>query len=168
MADISRPRRRGDSGLVRHVRRARARDRDAPPPGQPWHPLHDMAESLNVSAEGADKDSMLALYRRLIELRCENDALQAGEFTGLPAPEGTVCFARQSPRSRVVVLLNFTGNRAVVPLRLPGAAMKACLMVSTDSARLPGFLDLSSVELGPHEGLVLDVPAAADVSSPVL
>jgi alpha-glucosidase len=136
--------------------------------GQPWLPLHDMAESLNVSAEVADKDSMLALYRRLIDLRRENDALQAGEFTGLPAPEGIVCFARQSPHRRAVVMLNFMDNPAVVPLALPEAATKACLLVSTNSARSPGYLDLASVELGPHEGLVLDVPAAADVGSPVL
>src|SRR5712691_5569300 len=130
--------------------------------GQPWLPLHDMAESLNVSAEVTDKDSMLALYRRLIELRRGNDALQAGELTALPMPEGVVGFARELPHSRAVVLLNFMGNPTVVPLTLPGAATKACLLVSTDSARSPGYVDLASVELGPHEGLVLAVLASAD------
>jgi alpha-glucosidase len=134
--------------------------------GRPWLPLHDRAESLNVAAESTDKESMLALYRRLIELRRENEALHAGDFTALTAPDGIVCFARQSAHSRVVVALNFQGTRSAVPLTLLGSAAKADLLASTDTARAPGYLDLASVELGPHEGLVLDVPLPADGRMP--
>lgn len=126
---------------------------------QPWLPLHYMAESLNVSDELTDKDSMLTLYRRLIELRRANDALQAGQLTTLRAPEGIVCFARHTFHSRVAVLLNFRDESAVVSLSVSSAVAKARLLLSTDSARSPGYLDPASVELGPHEGLVLDLPA---------
>lgn len=131
--------------------------------GRPWLPLHSLAESLNVRDETSDKDSMLSLYRRLIELRRTNDALSAGELTRLPAPAGILCFLRRSPRSKVAVLLNFTGDQAVVSLSLPGNPTKTRLLLSTESARPPGYVDPASVELGPHEALILGVPNASGV-----
>jgi alpha-glucosidase len=128
--------------------------------GRPWLPLHYMAESLNVSNELGDKNSMLTLYRRLIELRQSNDALQAGDLIRLPASEGVVCFARQTEHDRAAVLINLGDDPAVVPLSLPGAAGKALPLLSTDSARSAECVDLKSVELSPHEGLILGIVAA--------
>ncbi len=125
--------------------------------GEPWLPLHHLAESLNVSAETVDKDSMLTLYRRLIKLRQGNAALFEGTLTLLPAPEGVVCFARQSEHYMVVTALNFSANRASVRFALSGVSDKARLLISTDSARSSADLDLNAVEIGPYEGVALEV-----------
>jgi alpha-glucosidase len=125
--------------------------------GDPWLPLHDMAESLNVSSESRDKDSMLALYRTLIRLRRCSPALQKGELSLLESPAGIVSFTRHSRHSRVVVALNFRDAHTVARLEVPGASAKACLLASTNSARPRAPLDLGSVELSPHEGMVLSV-----------
>lgn len=134
--------------------------------GEPWLPLHYMAESLNVADQLKDDDSMLALYRRLIQLRRVNDALHAGDLMRLPAPDKIVCFVRQAPRNRVAVLINFADDSAIVPVSLSGGAAKAFMLLSTESGRSPGYVDLGSVELGPNEGLILDISAYSDVYSP--
>jgi alpha-glucosidase len=134
--------------------------------GQPWLPLHDKAETLNIANQLNNKDSMLTLYRRLIELRGAHEALHAGDLIGLSASEGILFYARQTPRSRVAILLNFRDEPALVPVTLSGASAKAFLLLSTNSARSPGYVELASVELSPYEGLMLDISARSDSLSP--
>ena len=92
--------------------------------------------------------------------------LRLGILPGCQAPEGIVCFTRQALRSKLVVILNFKNKPAMMPLTLSGSPAKASLLLSTDSTRAPGYVDLATVELNRHEGLILDVSAASDVVLP--
>jgi alpha-glucosidase len=132
--------------------------------GSPWLPLHDLAESLNVAAETGDPGSMLALYQRLIRLRAETEALQAGDYVPLPSPDGTLCFARQSAHSQMLVLLNFTDRPTAIPMSMLSAP-RPRILLSTDSTRSPDDLDMSSVKLGPNEGLIVGFAPSRDRDS---
>ena len=53
--------------------------------GTPWLPLNADADRLNVSNQADDPRSMLSLYRALIRLRRESEALSIGDWRLLSA-----------------------------------------------------------------------------------
>ena len=120
--------------------------------GAPWLPLVADAERLNVATQAADPQSTLEFVRRLLALRSDTPALQGGAQRSLDAAAGLFCFVRDD----VLVALNFTSER--VALGLDG---EAAVVLSTDPARGPGPVDLSSLTLGPDEGLVMNLPVRA-------
>ncbi len=51
----------------------------------PWLPLANDFTIRNFEKQKNDSTSLLTLYRRLIELRRQNEALSIGEYSPLPA-----------------------------------------------------------------------------------
>jgi alpha-glucosidase len=76
----------------------------------PWLPVNADHATTNVAAESADPRSMLALYRRLIELRRAHPALHQGEIYDIRSKRGVLSYTRTHPTSpdRFQVLLNLT------------------------------------------------------------
>ena len=89
----------------------------------PWLPVHPSSHTINVMAQEKDPESLLSCYRRLLALRREQPALQAGALEWIDdrqLPRAVVAFRRvlrDDVNARPVeVFLNF-GKRAVaVPL----------------------------------------------------
>jgi len=77
---------------------------------KPWLPLVDSWAAFTVEAESVDSDSVLALYRRLLELRRLYPALHAGEVSEVSAADGVLSYLRTSGELRVQVLLNMTAQ----------------------------------------------------------
>ena len=63
--------------------------------GQPWLPLNADADVLNVSNQAGDSRSMLSLYRALIRLRRDSEALLIGEVRLLAATEHVLAYERR-------------------------------------------------------------------------
>jgi alpha-glucosidase len=76
-----------------------------PDPWLPWPPEPDVR---NAEAMRADPDSILNLYRRLLEVRRSSPALREGSFTLLPSPEGTLAYERAAGDERFVMVINFS------------------------------------------------------------
>jgi len=76
----------------------------------PWLPWAPQPVQRNVATLRADPASILHLYRRLLAARRGSSALRAGGCSLLPAPPGTVAYARDADGDRRVVLVNFTGE----------------------------------------------------------
>jgi alpha-glucosidase len=113
------------------------------PPGvEPWLPFGDT--SVNVADQRADPSSVLHLVRDLIALRRADDALRAGPYVPLDAPEGAWAFRRGD---RVAVALNLSGE----PVTVPGVSGRC--EIATDRERDGEAFD-GLVELGPWEGIV--------------
>ncbi len=70
-----------------------------------WLPVADDYQTVNIEAEQDDPRSMLALYRRLIDLRRESPALVLGDYHPLEAPEGCIVYGRGGD---YVIALNLT------------------------------------------------------------
>jgi glycosidase len=88
---------------------------------EPWLPLNDDYETVNVAAERADPRSMLSLYRRLLALRKNTRALHAGDYRPLDdAPPHCFAYLRQADDETVMVALNFSAEPVRVPLSSPG------------------------------------------------
>jgi alpha-glucosidase len=73
---------------------------------EPWLPVGTEPPEANVAAQEHDPDSVLALYRRLLQLRRTSPALAAGSFEILEVGDGHLVFERREARERLVVMVN--------------------------------------------------------------
>jgi alpha-glucosidase len=110
---------------------------------EPWLPFGDLA--ANVAAERADPGSVLHLVRDLIAVRRADDALRAGAYEQIVAPDGAWAYRRGD---RALVALNLSG----APVTVPGVHGR--VEIATDRAR-DGEAVEGAVTLGPWEGVVL-------------
>jgi len=79
---------------------------------EPWLPWPPEPERRNVVGLRRDPNSILHLYRRLLEVRRNSYALQRGEFEWLASPEGTLAYLRKTDDDRRAVIVNF-GDSAI-------------------------------------------------------
>ena len=126
--------------------------------GDPWLPIGRDAATVNVAAQRDDPASMLALYRRLIRYRTGSAALRAGGYRSLPdAPDGCFAYLRTAGQERLLVALNFTGQRLSFTPDL--GADRGRLELATDPGRAAGEqVDLRPLWLGPDEGVLVRLP----------
>ena len=83
--------------------------------GTPWENAQADWRTKNVEAEEADKNSLLNLYRQLVHLRQQHDALAMGSIEMLSSSETSVlAFVRRSSRETALVVINFSDRRIPV------------------------------------------------------
>jgi glycosidase len=93
--------------------------------GIPWEAINADYRTVNVAEQAGDSDSLLEHYRRLIHLRNEHPALQAGQtYVAESDSNKLVSYLRTSTDETVLVILNiddqpvsdYTINLGVGPL----------------------------------------------------
>jgi alpha-glucosidase len=127
---------------------------------RPWLPFVDAART-NVADQVADPTSTLSLYRRLLALRRRSAALRCGTHRSIfgTAPD-VLAWVREAPDGgeRVLVLANLANEaRQVRQQRCSGAGT----VLAGTLERYPHIDEVTSVELGPLEGLVIGLGRAA-------
>jgi glycosidase len=114
--------------------------------GTPWESPQADSLTTNVAVEDADPGSLLNLYRRLIHLRKENEALATGRLVPLSAGS-----------SQVVAYLRRAGNYATLVVANLGAAAASRVTISSAEGALPpGRYTLRNL-LGGEGGATLEV-----------
>jgi glycosidase len=136
--------------------------------GTPWQPLQDDYQAVNVAAQDTDPNSLLNLYRRLIQLHRSHPALERGSFTALESSDAAVgAFLRHTDDEDILVVLNF-GAAVVegVTLRAPRSELAAgtyqaepllgaplgAPLTAGDAGAIDGYNPLQS--LAPHTGYI--------------
>jgi alpha-glucosidase len=109
----------------------------------PWLPAPPSAASINVQAEKANPDSLLAWYQSLISLKKTNPALARGENVLLDTSNSKVLsWLRQAPgKPAVVVSVNFTAEPQTLSLSLPGSGGRPKTLLKSPGAADPDTLD---------------------------
>jgi alpha-glucosidase len=109
----------------------------------PWLPVPPSAISINVQAEQANPDSLLAWYRSLIRIKKTNPALAHGDNVMLDTSNSKVLsWLRQAPGApAVVVAANFTAQPQTASLVVPGSSGKTKTVLKTPGAADPASLD---------------------------
>jgi len=99
----------------------------------PWLPLADDFKKANVAVERDNGESLLTLYRRLIELRQAEPALAAGDYAALPSGDEVMAYLRKAGERRLLIVLNFSAQ----PRSFNVAALQArtSLLLSTNLDR---------------------------------
>jgi alpha-glucosidase len=118
--------------------------------GEPWLPLADSFREVNVDALSRDRQSILALYRRLIELRRSRRALVTGSKRLVEAPADVIAYQRTEGAERLLVLLNVCHEARPLP------PIDGTLLLSTHLDR-EGTPLAGAVTLRPDEGIVVDI-----------
>ena len=82
---------------------------------EPWLPIPPEAEIRNRSAQREDPESILNMYRRLLNLRRSSAALRTGGLELLDAPDGVLALRRRSGAETCLILINTTGDVVELP-----------------------------------------------------
>ncbi len=119
---------------------------------KPWLPVAADAATRNVASQMADPTSVLSFYRTLIAARRTNPAL-AGDYTTVAAANPQVlAYQRNAGGRTILVLLNFDGHAADVPL-VTAAATRLGRTIIASRATATG----STVHLEPLGVFVAEV-----------
>lgn len=86
------------------------------PDVEPWLPLANDYEQVNVVKNCFDPHSMLSLTHALINIRRQTPALSQGSYHSLPAPDGIFAYERQQDEETLFIVLNFTNHPQKWPL----------------------------------------------------
>lgn len=85
--------------------------------GRPWIDVNPNYTSINVEQALADPNSIFYYYQKLIQLRKDNPVIVYGKYCLiLDAHEEVYAFTRTLADSRLLVILNFTGDKPVFAL----------------------------------------------------
>jgi alpha-glucosidase len=89
---------------------------------KPWLPLAEDFPTCNVAVQRGDPASMLSLYKRLIELRRAEPALNIGSYEHGPGSGDVFAYTRRDPESgrAFFVALNFGPSAAEVAMQCAG------------------------------------------------
>ena len=122
--------------------------------GEPWLPVADDFERVNVEAQREDPTSMFTLHRRLIELRRGEPALEVGRYTGLFSSDDVLAYYRSGRRGEdnflVVLNLGWEPHR----YDLPEGSRRGAVAVSTHLDRAGEVIN-GKVSLRANEGIVV-------------
>lgn len=115
-----------------------------------WLPLAENWQQINVENQSNDEKSTLTLYRRLLDIRNANPALQTGDYLPLEnTPEGCFLYQRLGAEQTITVALNLTGVPKDLNLGSSGQ-----ILLSTHLDR-DGKEDLKSIHLRKNEGIII-------------
>lgn len=82
----------------------------------PWISVNPNYKHINVAAETAKEDGILAYYKQLINLRKVMSIFVYGDYISLtPEHEQLYCYSREMDDERIFVVLNFSGQAVPVP-----------------------------------------------------
>ncbi len=99
---------------------------------------------------------MLSLYRALIRLRRESEALSIGDWRLLAATEHVLAYERRLAGERVMIALNMTGDAQTVRV-----ADRTCEILLSTCLDETGAIRGEEIHLRADEGLVLREAASA-------
>ena len=124
----------------------------------PWLPLAGDATHENVINLEADTDSILNLYKALIELRRQLPQLVSGAYEPVAAEGDILLYRRSGEASAIVVALNLGAEPVSVASSAIGSGNRILLSTFLDrrDEKIDGVLDLRG-----NEGVILGVPAQA-------
>jgi len=118
---------------------------------EPWLPVSEDYAARNVTAQSADRGSILTLYRRLLALRRGTPALYGGAYQPLDSAPDCFVYLRSAGDERRLIALNFSGEAWRLSL-LDGQNGRVLLSTHLDREEQVSLTDLV---LRPHEGVIV-------------
>lgn len=122
--------------------------------GEPWLPITDDADEVNVAVQREDRESLLSFYRWLLQFRRSEAAISLGDYERVWHEGGVLAYVRTDGKRRFLIALNFGAEDASLPL---DGADSGTVVVSTGILRV-GSRVTGSVDLAAHEGVIVALP----------
>jgi alpha-glucosidase len=92
--------------------------------GKPWLPVKQAHSVLNVAAQEADPQSMLAFYREALAFRKKHEALIEGDIEFLKSGEPILAFRRKGNTENLVCIFNLSPETVRVAVTGAEAGMQ--------------------------------------------
>jgi alpha-glucosidase len=125
---------------------------DAPHAGfstvEPWLPLSDDWREIHVELQSALSNSPLVLYRALLALRRQEEALWRGDYVPIAATDTLLVYERRAESKRLLVVLNLSGSSAEL------ATPAGTIIATTDLVGTNWPVD-DRLVISPNEGLII-------------
>jgi alpha-glucosidase len=130
--------------------------------GQPWLPLGDDCNHINVAVEQNDPRSLLHLYRNLIILRRAEPALHHGSYSPIASSDRTIVYLRSHAGRCFLIALNLSGEpQAIEPMERTRDPAQGRLLLSTHLDRVDERI-AGTIQLRANEGIVVEWNDAAE------
>jgi alpha-glucosidase len=103
----------------------------------PWLPVAPDSVTVNVEAQEASRNSMLALYRELLELRRVHRALAVGDYQPIAASGDLLAYLRRTEEEAFLIALNLGSLPSRLALETLGLAGRIVLSTRLDRGAEP-------------------------------
>ena len=113
--------------------------------GEPWIKKNSNTSWIHVEKEEKDDDSILNLYKKMIELRKTYETFTEGTFKLLYLKGGLMLFKREGKNHNLTICVNFSAKKKRYPMTLQGE-----LLISTAKT-----VDLKTKVLNPYEAFII-------------
>lgn len=122
--------------------------------GRPWLPVAEYYPRCNVQTESEDPYSMLWLYKTLIKIKNDYEALAEGVYGSVQIQNNDIfCYVRKTAKQKILVALNFSENSEILKLE---QWENGKLLCNTMLDRKNGeIISLKNCRMRPFEGIVL-------------
>ena len=124
----------------------------------PWLPVATNYKLVNVEVESNNNQSILNLFCKLVDLRSHNEALKYSRYIPLNTTDNVYAFKRDKEHADdiAIVLINFGSVEVTEDLSLLSDVPKRDFYVAVSTLlNRNETVDLRSINLAPHEGIVL-------------
>ena len=122
---------------------------------EPWLPVSDDYQVVNVQAGDDDPCSMLSLYRQLLRLRRAHPALSVGSYEPIAASGDLLAYMRRMNRECFLVALNLGEEPYALSLKALGLSGRTVLSTYLD--REEAEANEEPVSLRPNEGVIVEL-----------
>jgi alpha-glucosidase len=112
--------------------------------GWPWLPLGDEHEIVNVAGLERDDNSILRLYRNLIQLRQNHGVLVSGKLEHVNADKNVLQYERCRDHERLLVVLNMVAESAQIDVK--AGTVLASTHMDREGSNIGGLIDLRAAE----------------------
>jgi alpha-glucosidase len=121
----------------------------------PWLPVHENYKTRNVENQQQNPDSLFHFYRRLLQIRKENPALQKGMYQPITFdPQRLLAYIRQTHDQIVLIAINFSRRKVGLVVSSSLIRNEWTLLISTHRDKLPPIED-RKIKLEPYEALLI-------------
>jgi alpha-glucosidase len=120
--------------------------------GEPWLPVSDDYQVVNVQSEDLDLHSMLSLYRRMLQLRRKHPALSIGDYVPVAMTGDLLAYIRRTPDERFLIALNLGAEPYALSLTSLGVSGRAVLSSYLD---LADEVSTETIALRADEGVIV-------------
>ena len=83
--------------------------------GKPWLKINGNYKEVNVAAESAREDGVLAFWKKMIEMRKTDKALSLGDFNAIYEGKRVYAFERNFEGRRLISVSNMSGKAVKLP-----------------------------------------------------
>ncbi len=83
--------------------------------GKPWLKINENYKEVNVAAESAREDGVLAFWKKMIEMRKTDKALSLGDFNAIYEGKRVYAFERNFEGRRLISVSNMSGKAVKLP-----------------------------------------------------